>query len=811
MSDRLLEDVLKKLDAENELPSAVSELVLASLMNEVESCLGGRVPERPAPSETATVEPVRAFVDAIEVEGFRGIGARTKLALTPGPGLTLVVGRNGSGKSSFAEALELLLTGDNQRWSSHRSKIWREGWRNLHTPDATRLEARLLIDGEAGPYSVVRSWAAEQTLDDGEASVNRGGESAPLSKLGWQEPLATYRPFLSYNELGSMLEEGPSKLFDALASILGLEELVRAADALKEARSTRSKAHKSVKDRWKTLRAELEAHGDERAAKCLGLLKGTKWKLDALDELLAGSGGTAQDSELADLRELAQVTSPDPEAVAKAASELREAAEARAALEGTDAEASRRIAGILAEALALHADHGDRDCPVCGQAAALSDAWKTKAEAEVRTHREQAAAVDAAIARLADTERRARELVPPAPAALERAELTAAESARKAWDAWHRATAGSGAALADVVERTTRELAASLDALRGEARETLQAREDAWRPMAHALRSWLPEAEKMLAESDVLGHLKSAEDWLRTAATEIRNERFQPIKERVRGIWELLRTESHVELEDITFEGKSTSRRVSLDVTVDGTEGVALGVMSQGELHSLALALFLPRATMPESPFRFLVIDDPVQSMDPARVDGLARVLDQVAKDRQVVVFTHDDRLPEAARRLGVEAKVIEVVRRNGSVVELREVRSPVRQYLDDAFALASTKDLPKLVAERVLPGLCRSSLEAACVDVVRRRRLERGESHEAVEELFRTHTKLVPRLALALHDDAERGGDVYSRLTNAIGPWSVDVVKECNTGSHKGLAVDDAFRFVKNVQQIAQAILALS
>ncbi|MGH9390957.1 MAG: hypothetical protein ACRD1Z_15175, partial [Vicinamibacteria bacterium] len=95
-------------------------------------------------------------------------------------------------------------------------------------------------------------------------------------------------------------------------------------------------------------------------------------------------------------------------------------------------------------------------------------------------------------------------------------------------------------------------------------------------------------------------------------------------------------------------------------------------------------------------------------------------------------------------------------------MVELREVRSPVQQYLEDAFALASTRDLPKIVVERVIPGLCRQSLEAACVKVVRRRRLERGEPHDDVEALLRTHTKLVPRLALALHDDPERGGDVY-------------------------------------------------
>jgi predicted ATPase len=71
---------------------------------------------------------------------------------------------------------------------------------------------------------------------------------------------------------------------------------------------------------------------------------------------------------------------------------------------------------------------------------------------------------------------------------------------------------------------------------------------------------------------------------------------------------------------------------------------------------------------MAESTFRFIVIDDPVQAMDPVKVEGLARVLGNVAKDRQVVVLTHDDRLPQAVRRLDMEATIIELVRREQSV-----------------------------------------------------------------------------------------------------------------------------------------------
>ena len=105
----------------------VTVLVLAALEgpDELAALLDGSARPAAAPGVARTpARPALAHLASITVEGFRGVGPAVTLELPPGPGLTLVVGRNGSGKSSFAEALEVLLTGDTFRWQA-RSAVWR--------------------------------------------------------------------------------------------------------------------------------------------------------------------------------------------------------------------------------------------------------------------------------------------------------------------------------------------------------------------------------------------------------------------------------------------------------------------------------------------------------------------------------------------------------------------------------------------------------------------------------------------------------------------------------------------------------------
>lgn len=785
VNDSLFETVLERLLAATELDERVGSLVLAACEGEepLRCALAENAATRSRePRGAARVEPVGAYLQSLSVCGFRGIGKGVALPLTPGPGLTLVVGRNGSGKSSFAEGLEFALTGDNRRWAG-RPKVWKEGWRNLHHQGPGEVRAELLVEGVAGPTVVCRSWA--DTESTAVFVQPHGQPQTDLSYLGWGPALSTHRPFLSYNELGSMLDEGPSKLYDAIATGLGLDELKAAQNLLRDQRSSRESQTKAVRSEAAELVRLLESSEDERAALCRDALSGKRWKLEVIEESLGSAEVTGGDEgELSLLVWLSALRPPEENRVDQLVVRLREATAKLEEVAGTESERNLRLADLLQKALDVQAGS---ECPVCS--AALPPEWAEETRSQVSALRESAQAARAARDGLREAVGSARAILSAVPARLVESERVALDPSRvlQAWTQWSRGSQlEDPSALLEHLEASYLPLAESLEAFAESARIELRRREDAWRPLAQRLGAWLPQARQCDRERPNIAALKKAGQWLDEFEDQLRNERFAPVAEKAQSIWEMLRHQSNVSLDEIFLEGTRTRRRVVLSVTVDGVEGAALGVMSQGELTSLALSLFLPRATLPESPFRFVVIDDPVQSMDPAKVDGLARVLEGVARDRQVVVMTHDARLPEAVRRLGISATVLEVTRRGGSQVTVRPTSDPARRALQDAFALAMTENLQPQVAARVVPGFCRAALEAVLVDIVRRRRLTAGEPYAQVEALLED-TGLTRLGSLALFDDDSRGGEVRPTLSQRFGARASDTFKSLNRGAHGG------------------------
>lgn len=821
MTSDLQDQIYTRLTESGDGDEPWAMVVLAALEGDatLAAYLDGNATVAPATAPETTdaassAEPPGVFLSSITVSGFRGIGPTASLQLRPGPGLTLVVGRNGSGKSSFAEALEFLLTDRNYRWEN-RSKAWIDGWRNLHTSDACAVKAELVVEGK-GPLTVSRTWSGA-AVGDGETTVSATGERArDFASLGWKHALETFRPFLSYNELGSLLEDGPSKLYDALSSVLGLDELVRVQNALASARKARqqhfddaTQGAKAIIDRIGVLLPSDDARFDATAR----ALRGNDWDLDALGDLVAGDGAS-EDSAVGLLRRIAELALPDVDAISRAVEHLREADAACAEFEGSDAERARRRADLLSAALGFHQSHDGTDCPVCGTANVLSTAWRDATTQEIAALRSEAGAVEAAASARTAAARDAQRLVTaPSPLLTQAADLglVALADASQTWGVWAQARdITSAGELAHHLEDHALGFSEALAALVAEAQMEVQRREDLWRPIATAVAEWIAVGRKGKRAKAALTEIKAAEAWWKTTSESIRNERFEPIASRAMATWKTLRLQSNVDLDGVDLEGTGQRRKVALRVTVDGTPAEAVGVMSQGELHALALSLFLPRATLSESPFRFIAIDDPVQSMDPSRVDGLARVLADAAKTRQVLVFTHDDRLPEAVRRLGIEATVFRVTRHDRSVVDVHTADDPVFAYLDDARAVVKTGALPADVVSRVVPGFCRSAVEAACMETIRRRRLGKGESYDAVEQLLATNARTHPLMALALFDDEQRAADVFATLNKRVGVWASDIFRACKEGAHDAHGGDLAV-LVDRTGRLAEFVRTLS
>jgi ABC-type hemin transport system ATPase subunit len=805
----LKNDVLTRADADASLSEQAKIAVLAAMESteDLADALGGA--DTPAsesihpakPDESA--KPVGAFLESVAVQGFRGIGPKVTVPLKPGPGLIVIAGRNGSGKSTLAEGLELALTGRNFRWDHKKGQVWSQAWRNLHAGDPAQIRIGITEEG-AGKTTIGVDWPPGDDIDvDGKKTwIQRAGRQREgIGALGWEAALEMYRPLLSYDELGHILEGTPSQFYDQLHRLLGLEQLTEAMGRLDAAVKELKRPGSELKGVRDALKPALESHPDPRAAMALAQVKKSRPDIDAVRPLITDATATTNPTAW---QEAARLTTPALDDVAQKLAALREAATSeRAEARNSDALAIDR-AQLLEQALEFHDQHGDQPCPVCRQGS-LDTRWALDARAAMQLELGSARALTAARVVTAEARSAVVNLVcevsrPP----LSNEELAGLPAAQQAWERFTAMPVGDDLELTEHVAATFPELQSAFAALREQASVLIQQRADDWASVAVTLADWVGKADAAAQAEPQLKLADEALKWLQANAGELRNERIAPLAEQARQIWAELRQESNVDLESIRLEGQKTSRRVTLRAAVDGAETEAFGVMSQGELQALALAIFIPRATSPQSPFRFIVFDDPIQAMDPSKIDGFLQVLTGLALDRQVIVLTHDDRLPAAIRASRTAARIIEVTRGANSTVHVAESSDPATRLLDDAFAIAADKSVPDDIKRRVVPLLCREAVELTAKDVFSWRALAQGRSRIDVEMTWESTHKVVGRLALALSLDPD--DDLAVDKWKAGGSARKTTMGVVNKGIHQGVF---DFKAAVNAARLAVADLA--
>lgn len=80
------------------------------------------------------------YLSSLKLKGFRSYAGQTEVTFPSGPGLTVIVGPNGFGKSTLFDAVEWALTGDLKRMGGITAKDKEERIYRYHAPCAAIIQ-----------------------------------------------------------------------------------------------------------------------------------------------------------------------------------------------------------------------------------------------------------------------------------------------------------------------------------------------------------------------------------------------------------------------------------------------------------------------------------------------------------------------------------------------------------------------------------------------------------------------------------------------------------------------------------------------
>lgn len=696
---------------------------------------------------------------SITVRNFRGF--RDEQTVDLDSSAVIISGPNGTGKTSFLDSIQWLLTGELPRLAELTSRRSDDHVVNRFRQDLPAYVAaevwlrgesvRLVREGNA--KASILEWSGEGSGFRGEAAEKRLAD-ALLSKPGvaLQEVLLT-SGILQQDAVRLVLQDEPKNRYRHMASLLGLQELAGFEDYVKQSAESSSRRaadaraeHAAAEEASQSAEAELRRLQQRLAAQpeLAGLRRELLRRLQTqapalvvsdLPQDLGGATAFGQaarhlrnraDQLLAEHEDLAareRAIEPIDEAELVALAE--EVERARAVLrdaERTARDARSRLAdaqersGQL-EALATRAlPLLGTSCPVCEQSinpshvaghlrqildeggAHLTALEAAAAESErlVRAGTDALQGLEARLETMSAARKHASASAAARTAWLERcARLedetkgapTIAEGRVSEGDAGALATLRASAdALAGTADELVNALGASTLAEQAERQRTVvqqqRARADALREAAATLSQRAEEAKT----------LRSGTTRATAAVTAHRFAQLQPLVNEIFG-----RLDPHPIFTKMRFELDVSYRAGVADPIVEdeeGTRGDPLLIFSSSQANVAALTYFLALSWTAEGhALPFLLLDDPLQSMDDVNVLGFSDLCRHIRRRRQLIVSTHEQRLAGLIERKlaprGDDERGLRVIRfvgwdRAGPKIDSQLVEShdPVRYLL---------------------------------------------------------------------------------------------------------------------------------
>jgi len=648
---------------------------------------------------------------SITVRNFRGF--RDEQTIELDSSAVIISGPNGTGKTSFFDAIQWLLIGALPRLAALTSRRSDDHIVNrFGQGEPAYVAAQLSLRGE--PVQLMRAGNARSSileLHGGEGRL-RGDEAE--KKL--TEALLTHGDvtledalltsgILQQDVVRLVLQDEPKKRYRHMASLLGLEDLAGFEEHVKQRAASEGRVaadareqHAAAETQARSAEAELQRLSERlRAQPELATVRddltrrlGSEASALIVGELptdLAGSTGLGQAAR--QLRNRAEqliteqdiliqqetaVQTVDDEELDALVQELEHAHEALSEAEAAEQEARSRLAeaeersGQMVALAARAIELLGTSCPVCEQSID---------EGHVATHLRQVIESDgvdltglktlltqADEARHARAERRAfLELrLSGMHAAKQNAEKTSA--ARTTWivacarlaTSSDRVTVSEGDRVAVGDVSALRRLRDAADRLAGVADELVTVLGGS--TLAEQVERQRAVLDELRGRADILRDAAStdsqrAEDakTLRDATTRaiaavtaIRFTQLQPLVDDIFG-----RLDPHPVFTTLRFELDVSYRAGVADPIVEDDEGVQgdpLLIFSSSQANVAALTYFLALSWTAEGhALPFLLLDDPLQSMDDVNVLGFSDLCRHIRRGRQLIVSTHEQRL----------------------------------------------------------------------------------------------------------------------------------------------------------------------
>lgn len=693
----------------------------------------------------------RPTIDRLRIEAFRGFRDAREFDLSASA--VVVTGPNGTGKTSFFDALQWVLLGKIERLEALRSR------RNVeHVVNQYRIGGKASVEidlslpsgqvmlrrtGDQGGSTLELSQQGGAPLFGEEAEAQLRRIFLPHSELSLQSALTT-SGLMQQDVLRSVLEAKPAERYRQLSTVLGLGALEDFEDATKsvakqaadregQVRVEHSKlfvALTQAQERLETARARLASRPQIDAVRneVLEKLRATPAgmsliaadvKLALPDDVRLAATAFGRAADLVDsahelirgasqLREgLEDPPSTDTiEALQAAVERATSKKDAAAALRGAAQSAlntARLTAADVAKLAAVAVPMLSDNCPVCRQ--------PIDSEHVERDLVQRAEATGTLLGLQKSFIERANAFSEASTAASEAAEtLAAAEKQAERW----RASIAADQAASIAVEALAADVSLVrfdqysidfLDSLAVPASEYFRGA----RRVLHDLLETFDRQNDQNAIERVAAECTSLEAALAAAVVQLATQtarsarlralaektldaRVEVTEKRLRSIQPLVadifrRLDPHPAFKTVEFELDTYYRRgTTSPLVIDQVAGIAadpLLIFSTSQANIVALSYFIAMSlSMDDSGLPFLLLDDPVQSMDDVNVLGFADLCRHLRRRRQLIVSTHERRLSGllerklAPRSEGARTRIIRFTGwdRSGPTVDERDV-----------------------------------------------------------------------------------------------------------------------------------------